>query len=124
MRDRAIPWTRLIVRQGRVPQDLNTSRQSRASAIAAWSTIIALCLTPFIPAALWVAVLAVGMLVALNAEMYAFFLRKRGLLFAVLAVGMHGLYLLYSSPRAEKARAAELVRDEGLAVPTEAGTIS
>ncbi len=34
------------------------------------------------------------------------------------------LYMLYSSPRAEKARAAELVRDEGLAVPTEAGTIS
>jgi GT2 family glycosyltransferase len=97
VRDRAIPWTKLILEQGRVVQDLNTSMRSRASAVAAWTVLAS------VPGMLvdwrcaWIAVTAGGALAVLNARLYAFFLRKRGIRFTVVAAAMHGLYLLYSS---------------------------
>jgi hypothetical protein len=97
VRDRAIPWSHLILRQGQLPQDLNTSRQSRASAVAAWAAVGAAGAAWVVPEAAWAALVALTALVAINAGMYGFFLRKRGVLFAVVAVAMHGLYLLYSS---------------------------
>jgi GT2 family glycosyltransferase len=97
IRDRAIPWTRLIMEQAHLPQDLNTTVRSRLSAAAAWAAVTASFAALVVPGAVWVAVAALAALVFLNADLYGFFLRKRGLIFAVIAGAMHALYLLYSS---------------------------
>jgi glycosyltransferase involved in cell wall biosynthesis len=97
IRDRAIPWTRLILGQARIPADLNTSRASRVAAVAAWLAVAGLVLRTGMPGAGWGALGALAALVGLNAGLYGFFVRKGGPIFAVVAVGMHILYLLYSS---------------------------
>ena len=103
---RALPWTRLILRQGHVPSDLNLDWRSRLSALAAWM------LVGFVPlwlgfrvagAGVWagwsgVALVASWALVAvLNADLYLFFLRRGGIVFASGAALLHFVYLLYSS---------------------------
>lgn len=95
--DRAIPWTRLILDRAHLPQDLNTSMTSRVSAVAAWTAVGALAVGFVRPRALWVGVLAGTVVFVLNAGLYRFFLRTRGVAFAAAAAGMHTLYLLYSS---------------------------
>jgi O-antigen/teichoic acid export membrane protein len=94
---RAIPWTRLILREGRVPSDLNTSAASRVSAVVAWLIVAAGAAAFVAPAALWIALASLATLVALNAPLYSFFARRGGPRFVPVAIGMHGLYLLYSS---------------------------
>ena len=97
VRDRAIPWTRLILRQARIPRDLNTSARSRLAALAAWVAAASLVMLPFTVFALWILAAALAALVFLNFNLYAFFFRKGGPLFALVSGAMHGLYLLYSS---------------------------
>ncbi len=95
--DRAIPWTRLILRAGHFPADLNLDRKSRLSAVAAWALLAFLAPGYWFP---WAWFGALGSLLALgglNANLYRFFAQKGGLGFAVGAVGLHALYLLYSS---------------------------
>jgi hypothetical protein len=100
VRDRAIPWTRLILSQDRIPGGLNTSLASRLAAAAAWLAVGGVggvLLWPFTGGAAWLALTGFSAVAALNAGLYGFFLRKGGPAFAVVAVGMHVLYLLYSS---------------------------
>ena len=93
---RALPWTSLILRYRRFINDLNLRWSSRASVALAWVFVIAL------PAAFWwlgslaVAAAAGAALLGLNAPLYRFFLKKRGLWFAVRTVPWHWLYYLYS----------------------------
>lgn len=97
VRDRAIPWSRLILRQGRIPADLNTSLQNRMSALTAWLAFGAMVTAPAVPSSLWLAAGSAAALFGLNARLYAFFWRKGGLALAAAGAGMHALYLLYSS---------------------------
>lgn len=94
---RAIPWSRLILSQGRIPSDLNTSLSSRLSAIAAWLTVVTLVAAIVSPAFVWAALIGVLVIGILNAPLYAFFIRQGGLRFPIAAIALHGLYLLYSS---------------------------
>ena len=103
---RAIPWTRLILRQGRLFSDLNLAWHSRLSAVLAWAllgwALLAVGLALVGPArlALWPGLgvlLAIAGVVALNADLYAFFFRHGGARFALLAAALHVAYLLYSS---------------------------
>lgn len=97
IRDRAIPWTRLILRQGRVPTDLNLDNTSRLSALAAWCGVLFFLAGIFVTP-LWIgALLALIALLALKRDLYIFFARHGGLAFASAAIGLHILYLLYSS---------------------------
>ena len=94
---RAVPWTRLMMREGHLPADLNLDVTSRLSAVLAWASTVSgvagIWYRGFWVTAL-VALLAVGVL---NRHLYCFFVRKGGGLFAVGAAGLHFLYLLYSS---------------------------
>jgi GT2 family glycosyltransferase len=103
---RALPWTRLILRQGQVPRDLNLDWRSRLSALAAWAMIGFALLglgSWSAGAGLWARSSGVVLLVAsalvamLNADLYRFFLRRGGVSFASGAVLLHFAYLLYSS---------------------------
>ena len=71
-RNRAAPWTRLIVRESFFPADLNLDRKSRLSAVLAWATVCALA-TGFWRPWLWAlapaSLLALGLL---NAPLHAF----------------------------------------------------
>lgn len=106
IRSRALPWTRLILRQPHVPTDLNLGWRSRLSALAAWLMLGSTAFLPVLLAAGWptgaacsaVLLLASAMATgALNAELYGFFLRKGGAGFAAGAALLHVVYLLYSS---------------------------
>jgi glycosyltransferase involved in cell wall biosynthesis len=94
---RAIPWTRLILSQGRIPNDLNTSRSSQISALLAWTIVLVAAAALLAPRLLWIALAAALAHIVLNAGLYAFFARRGGLRFMLAAIGMHALYLLYSS---------------------------
>lgn len=95
--DRAVPWTRLILQQGRVPRDLNLAGRQRASALAAWVFVAALAFAPFVSVAIWPAAAAAFVLGLLNWRLGVFMYRAGGLVFAVRAALMFVLYLLYSS---------------------------
>lgn len=97
--DRAIPWTRLILRQKRLPADLNLDIRSRLSALSTWVAVVFLMLgiaTSSVGLSIG-ALLGVGVLGALNADLYRLFARKGGAWFAAGAAALHALYLLYSS---------------------------
>lgn len=94
---RVIPWTRLILRERNLPSDLNLDPRNRASALLAWTIVVSAALG-FWLAWLWLAmVIALGLLLALNAELYRLFARRGGLAFTIGAIGLHLSYFLYSS---------------------------
>ncbi|MCL4393394.1 MAG: glycosyltransferase [Chloroflexi bacterium] len=94
--DRAIPWSRLLVGQGAVPADLNLDGRSRVSAVLAW--VWALCLVAGVVwYPVWVgAFVALAAVLLLNRDLYRFFARSGGALFALGATALHLFYLLYS----------------------------
>ncbi|HZQ06900.1 MAG TPA: glycosyltransferase [Anaerolineae bacterium] len=97
IRDRALPWAELIVRDRQLPADLNLQSAHRISAGLCWLLLITIAAALFIPP-LWFAVLlSIVGLVALNFDLYHFFFIKRGLWFALGAIPLHWFYYLYSS---------------------------
>jgi len=95
--DRAVPWTQLMLRHRRLLNDLNLRTSSRMSGLLSFALLSSLV------GALWrtallAAALACGILLyALNAPLFRFFRRKRGLTFALRALLWHWFYYLYSS---------------------------
>lgn len=90
IRDRAIPWTLLMFRERCIPNDLNTQWSQRVSIVVSY---IAVLLT----AKHWSASLLVAaMVVAMNHRFYRFLVRRRGLLFGVMASPLHLFYFVYS----------------------------
>ena len=91
---RAVPWTRLILRDGTLPNDLNLSTANRLSAAMAGLMMMAVCMgAAYWPALLAVPILVIGLLVA-NARLYRFFAAKRGVGFALVAIPWHWVYYL------------------------------
>jgi GT2 family glycosyltransferase len=102
VRDRALPWARLIVRQGRVPADLNLRHAHRASAVLVWLAAALALAWPLAagtarPALALALFLSVAALLALNVDFYRFLAGRRGVLFAARAVPLHLLYYAYAS---------------------------
>lgn len=97
IRDRAVPWSRLLLRGGRVPADLNLDLRSRLSAGFAWAAALGLAASCLRRRLLLPTLAFAAALVALNRGLYSFFARRRGVLFAIAGAGLHCLYLLYSS---------------------------
>jgi glycosyltransferase involved in cell wall biosynthesis len=103
---RAVPWTKLVLREGNVPNDLNLTWRSRASAVFAWSLAVSLGATAVLsalgqsataePAAL-VAAVCLAVTTLLNLDLHRFFVRRGGVRFAAGAWLLHYLYLLYGS---------------------------
>jgi len=94
--DRALPWTRLMLREGELLNDLNLSARNRVSVALVFLLLPVSAAGALFPALLLPAgMLGVG-LVILNLDLYRFFVSKRGLAFALKCVPWHWLYLLYS----------------------------
>lgn len=95
---RAIPWSRLLSREGRLLNDLNLTIRHRIAAIAAVTLVAAGIIALWSPvAAIAIAVLALIVFVALNIELFSLFAQSNGIVFAATAAGLHLLYYLYST---------------------------
>jgi glycosyltransferase involved in cell wall biosynthesis len=94
---RAVPWTKLLLSQGSLPNDLNLRVENRVSAIAAWGLIFLLMFGAANLRALGAAIIPVATLLLCNWSLYRVFYRRRGFLFALGAIGLHWLHYLYSS---------------------------
>ncbi len=98
VRDRAYPWTRLLLDTRAPAHDLNLRTRDRVSAIVAWSLVAAVVTSAVAPRTGAAAALtAVVLLVVLNRRLYRFFAGAGGWRFATAAFGLHLLYYLYSS---------------------------
>jgi len=97
VKDRGVPWTRLILREKSLPNDLNLKTSQRVCAVLAYVLVAAVLAGVFYPKTLWVAAACLAGIVLLNLDFYQFFLRQRGWWFTVRVVPMHVLYYLYSA---------------------------
>jgi GT2 family glycosyltransferase len=86
--DRGIPWTRLILRSGHFPSDLNLGARHR------WSVALVCLALPCLALAPVTALLPIAGVVALNSPFYAFLSRKRGPVFALRAASWHFVHYL------------------------------
>lgn len=93
---RAIPWTLLIHRRRRAPNDLNLSVQGRFSTAAAMVLVVGLGCGFWWTPALLAAGVATGTLAVVNRDFYRFCLRKGGVGFVCRVVPWHWLYFIYS----------------------------
>jgi len=101
---RAVPWTRLILKSGHLPRTLNLNYRSRISALLMGLLLgIGFSLLAFAnvrrnlwSSAMFSVAITCALLLVLNRDVYWFFWRKRGFLFAVKAIVAHWAYYLYS----------------------------
>ncbi len=100
--DRARPWTRLLLRDGRrLPRDLNLQWRHRASGVLVWlvAGLGGAALVWPSRGGVFVATAAAGVvtLVLLNLGFYRFLAGRRGLRFTTAAFGLHACYYAYAS---------------------------
>jgi glycosyltransferase involved in cell wall biosynthesis len=94
--DRGIPWTRLILSdKSRLINDLNLGNDQRLSLAVTYLLLLSLVLTPFVAHAGYAAAALSVVLFTLNLNTYSFFVKRRGALFTIPAIGMHWLYFVY-----------------------------
>lgn len=94
---RAIPWSRLMIEQTGVVDDLNVSSMERLRAVLAGLFLLAgvAAIAGFVP--WWAVLVAAALATWVNRSLLALFYRRKGLLFAIMGLGFHQLYYLYSS---------------------------
>jgi len=101
IRQRAVPWSRLIHATGGLPNDLNLRHSQRLAALFALPAVLSVPALPvlLLTAPVWAAVPAVVLLVALllNLDLVRFFARRRGLAFAFFGWLFHQIHLFYSA---------------------------
>ena len=107
---RAIPWSRLILETRVAPNDLNLKWDQRASFLLAAVACVFLALALFRIELIAVSAGAFLAVIVLNRRIYLFFLRQRGLPFAVACIPLHILYYLYSGFSYLYVRAVFLLR--------------
>ena len=89
--DRGVPWTRLILRTGSMPNDLNVRWSQRLSVLLAFLLVVAICWGEIVTTAS--CALALG---CLNVRFYSFLFVRCGPWFALRAVPLHFLFHFYS----------------------------
>ena len=94
---RAVPWTLLLLREGRLDNDLNIDTRSRTSALMVSTIIASIAAGIFFPWALALAGICVSTLIFLNRSFYSFLARKEGTAFAIAAIPLHFFYFLAAS---------------------------
>ena len=93
---RALPWSRLILENRGMINDMNLKTQDRLSAVLVGISLV------LVPLAVWRAsfiVILLGCLIAivfLNRKILNFYARKRGFLFAAMTLPWQMLYFFYS----------------------------
>lgn len=115
VRDRALPWSRLILEEGSMPRDLNLRASDRASAALACAALLTLALAPVallfpdtfstrVSPALSLHALLFGasasmlaVVFVLNLPFLRFLRARRGVIFSLASFAMLALYYVYSA---------------------------
>ena len=92
--DRALPWTRLLLEQQSLPDDLNVRQNERWSTVAAFALPGLLLASMEVPALGGLAAVIGGGFLTLNLPFYRFLQRRRGVRFSIRAVFWHWVYYL------------------------------
>lgn len=93
--DRGIPWTRLMLRAGSVPNSLNVKSSQRVSAAVVYLAVLSLIAGFFAPV-IWIATAALVVIMFwLNRDFYQYFAQRRGWWFTLKVVPLHWLYFAY-----------------------------
>jgi glycosyltransferase involved in cell wall biosynthesis len=93
--ERAIPYTRLILRTG-LDDDLNVRKSQRASVALVWATVTAMVLAMRLPPLLAFLPIGAAAVAWLNRDFYRFLAARRGAGFTVRLFPMHLLFFFYS----------------------------
>jgi len=93
---RALPWTALILRRRRLPNDLNLRLSSRICVTLVYGLLLAGIGAWWWPGLLFGVGGIVILLLLLNMPVYRFFWEKRGFRFALGVIPWHWLYYFYS----------------------------
>lgn len=93
---RALPWTDLILNEGRFIGDLNIKMSSRISVLTVFLLALTLIGSMFFSWLLVPTIFLMVLLFGLNLDLYRFFKNKRGLSFAVKTIPWHWFYFFYS----------------------------
>lgn len=93
---RALPWTDLILKEGKFIDDLNTTLSCRLSVICTFLLLASLMGAFWMPWLLIFTLVCMIGLLLLNQDLYRFFCKKRGLGFAVKTIPWHWAYFFYS----------------------------
>jgi GT2 family glycosyltransferase len=94
---RAVPWVQLILAGGEAPDDLNLKVGQRLSGLLVMSACLLALLGLFWFRSFALSFLALIGVIALNRDLYKFFWKQRGFLFAAACVPLHFLYYLNST---------------------------
>ena len=90
--DRGIPWTELMLEGGSLLNDLNLNANGRLSVATTFALVLLLLLSAADARFLFGAAAAALVLLVANRQLYGFFAKKRGIVFAAAAVPLHWLY--------------------------------
>jgi GT2 family glycosyltransferase len=93
---RALPWSRLILEQGGMINDLNLRMSGRISAALVGLAVALSALSLFAPGLLFVALAALMIVLLLDLGLLRFLAKRRGMWFAARACAMQLLYYFYS----------------------------
>lgn len=91
---RALPWSMLLRREGRIDNDLNISWFSRLSAGLILIAALALLTGLFHPVGFVLPVAALAAATALNWDFYRFLASRAGVAFAAFSMPLHWIYFL------------------------------
>ena len=92
VRQRALPWSALLLADGHIPDHLNVSRRARLAVALMVVLLASLLAAPFIPESALVGAIAALVLLARRLAAVAYFASERGWWFALRAVPMQWLY--------------------------------
>jgi len=95
--DRAVPWSRLIMEDGEILNDLNLRVSERICASLVLLAVALLALAYLYPPLLLGVPIAALSLLFLKRNLFAFFVTKRGIPFGVASFAMLTAYYTYSS---------------------------
>jgi len=93
---RAVPWSRLILETKNAPKDLNLTGGQKLSLVLVALACVFLAAAVVQPLYVSVTIAALFGVVFINRQLYLFFFRQKGILFASAGVLLHMLYYLYS----------------------------
>jgi len=93
---RALPWTSLILKEGRFINDLNLKDSSRLSVFCVHLLVFALLGAWYTPWLFVFALVLILVTLVINWDLYRFFKAKRGLGFALKTIPWHWAYFFYS----------------------------
>jgi glycosyltransferase involved in cell wall biosynthesis len=97
IRDRALPWSFLLLNRGHAGDELNISVTERIRALIACLGALVLVMSIAGLSSWWIPISMLGMAFAANIELFTLFLRRNNLFFAIAGLLFHQVYYLYST---------------------------